>query len=143
MKKPNQYEWLIVAEGSSDIAVYNQYLYSDAVPKSFRIMGVGGKGINIPRDDTGCLETELLASYGFPVKSQDEYESLIDIIKRATTIWGIPDNKDGNPWWGINEKAKMDKFIYAALRHGFKVVDKTPPLPKEPDVIENIRIAMT
>lgn len=50
---------------------------------------------------------------------------------------------DGRCWWEINEKSKMDKFIYVALREGFKVCGKKPALPKEPDIIGNIRIAMS
>jgi hypothetical protein len=227
MKKRSQYDWLIVAEGNSDISVYNEYLDDDNIPLSFRIIGVGGKGyslnmsswdpkhiatlrndsgrtgfkgvilvvdsdadaktpfanyrrgdslfyidsipptperdstgsfwlldsikgikplpvkgINVPRADHGCLETELLSSYGFPTEPQTEYTSFVNIIKQATAEWKIPNNDDGKPWWEINEKAKFDKFIYAALRQGFKVCGKEPALPDEPDVIRNIRTAM-
>jgi hypothetical protein len=99
-------------------------------------------GINVPRTDSGCLETDLLSAYGFPTTQQPEYGSFTNIIKRATTEWKIPYNDDGKPWWEINEKAKMDKFIYSALREGFKVSDKKPALPNEPKVINDIRVAM-
>lgn len=192
MKKSNQYEWLIVTEGNSDITIYKKYLKD----LSFHIIGTGGKGyainmsawdsnciknlendlgrtgfkglilvidsddnsispfrnykrgvnslyinaqptpkkdssgafwvldnlkgteilsikgINVPRANSGCLETELLSAYGFPTKSQPEYNSFIDIIKQATNKWNIQNNDDGKPWWEINEDAKMDKFIY-------------------------------
>jgi hypothetical protein len=228
MRKKNQYDWLIVAEGNSDISVYCEYLNSDGAALLSRIIGVGGKGysvnmkawdakhidtlrtdlgrtefkgvilvvdsddddhdpfsaycrgddsfyigqspppptmdgsnsfwvldslngtnalplrgVNVPRGGYGCLETDLLSAYGFPAGHQPEYVSLCGIIKRATTEWEIPDNNDGKPWWEVNETAKMDKFIYAALRQGFRVSGKEPPLPPEPNVISNIRAAMT
>jgi len=223
MKRQNQYEWLIIAEGNSDIAIYKKYLED----LSFHIIGMGGKGnsinmnawnsncienlkndlgrtgfkglilvidsddnsispfkdykrgadfsyinnqpalkkdasgafwhldnlkgketlsikgINVPRTTTGCLETELLSAYGFPIKSQPEYNSLVDIIKQTTSKWNIPNNNDGKPWWEINEDAKMDKFIYYALRRGFITCKKEPMLPPEPEVIRNIRKAMS
>jgi len=222
LNKSNQYEWLIIVEGSRDVSVYNEYLTD--VP--CKISGLGGKsysinmsswdsksvaalrndlgrtgfkgviiivdsdncdcdpfakycrtidlpyigsvvkpqkdstgsywlldsmrglkslpvrGVNVPRDDNGCLETDLLTAYGFPVEKQIVYTTFVNIIKKASTIWKIPNNNDNKPWWEINEKAKMDKFIYAALREGFCVSDKKPVLPKEPNVISNLRKAM-
>jgi len=227
MTKQNQYEWLIVLEGNSDIAIYNEYLNSSRIKISFQTISGGGKGnainmsawssknvetlrndigragfkglilvvdsdddsaspfnnyrrgdnslyigdkptpvidpdtksfwlldslkgtkvlpvkgINVPRTHNGCLETDLLSAYGFPVEPQPEYSSFINIIKQATIPWQIPNKNDGNPWWEVNEKAKMDKFIYAALRRGFKVCFKEPNLPPEPGVITNLRTAM-
>jgi len=99
-------------------------------------------GINVPRTNHGCLESDLLYSYGFPIENQKEYFSFVSIIKQATTFWKIPVNDDGKIWWETNEKAKMDKFIYAALKQGFRVSNKKVELPKEPEIIKNIRIAM-
>ena len=59
------------------------------------------------------------------------------------TIWKIPNNDDNKTWWEINEKAKMDKFIYTALSEGFNVSGKKPVLPNEPNIISNLRIAMS
>lgn len=230
-QKGNQYEWLIIAEGNSDISVYTAYLKGSNTPVSCRILGVGGKGfslnmegwdenhidivandvgrcgfkgiifiidtddsvtdpfanyirstdsrltyipnltaapildgsgsfwnldylsgnekevvlrgVNVPRNDAGCLESDLLVSYGFPVKTQPEYDSFTGIIKKATVEWAVPNNDDGKPWWELNEKAKMDKFIYAALKQGFKVSDKEPDMPPEPSVVASIRAAMS
>jgi hypothetical protein len=225
-KKPSHHEWLIVFEGNSDIAVYQDYLNNEISPPSFKSISTGGKecvlnmntwnfknhailmtdltrtsfkgvilvvdadvisanpfsnykrrddfsyigdkptpkkddsdafwlldflngrsplpvrGITVPRDNDGCLETVLLSAYGFPIISQPEYDTLADTIKRATTEWKIPDNNDGNPWWKINEKAKIDKFIYSALKNGFKTCAKPPKLPPKPCIIENILTAM-
>ena len=228
MKRPNQYDWLIIAEGNSDISIYNEYLRTDKALLSFKILGVGGKGFSlnmeawdkkhldtvqnelgrvgfrgvilvvdaddisgdqfanyrrsnnihfvgnipppsidptgtywlldnmkgidkplpikgivVPKIGNGCLETELIAAYGFPVEQQPEYSLFTGIIKQATTAWKIPKNKDGKLWWDINEKAKIDKFIYAALRQGFKVCEKEPTLPREPNIISRLRTAMT
>jgi len=100
------------------------------------------KGINTPRLAPGCLETELLLAYGFPISSQPEYDSFVNIIKRATIEWNISNKKDGTPWWQPNEVSKMDKFIYGSLKHGFIFCGREPLLPEEPAVIRNIRIAM-
>jgi len=100
------------------------------------------RGINVPLSSTGCLETDLLLAYGFPIKSQPEYAQCVEIIKQATVAWKISNNMDGNAWWAVNEETKMDKFIYRALIEGFKLFKKYPILPSELDVIRNIRIAM-
>jgi len=101
------------------------------------------RGVNMPFIDRGGLETELLMAYGFPTKGQPEHSCFIDIVKRATKEWNIPNNKDGNPWWTKNETAKMDKFIYAAFREGFITSEKMPVPPiKDPAVINHIRRAM-
>ena len=104
----------------------------------------GGKqipiyGINIPINSTGCLESDLLDSYGFPVAGQPEYESVVDAIQKASTYWQVSVHGDGKKWWEENERAKLDKFIYAAFSRGFEVSRETPTLPNEPDVIKNIR----
>jgi len=76
---------------------------------------------------------------GFPVEGQSEYASVVDAIKKASYHWQIPLHGDGKKWWEINQRAKLDKFIYAAFRRGFEVSKKTPTLPNEPDVIKNIK----
>ena len=230
--KPNQYEWLIVAEGNSDIAIYINYLSESIVPLSFHIISVGGKGyslnmnswnqshidtiitdvgrngfkgiiiivdsdidtkepfnkyrrlnngqisyiektqpkpnldqtksfwnldslhgnnkklvirgVNVPGKSEGCMESDILSAYGFPIEPQQAHKSFIEIIKEATQIWKIPDTDDGKPWWMNNEKAKMDKFIYYALRHGLEIsTRKKISLPLEPQVITDICAAMS
>ena len=102
------------------------------------------KGVNMPNIANGGLETELLEAYGFPTKKQSEYSKFTDIVKHATNVWNIPDNNDGSKWWANNETAKMDKFIYLALKEGFSKVATHPQLPpNNPDVITRIQKAMT
>jgi len=97
-------------------------------------------GISVPVIATGCLETDLLASYGFPVEGQPEYSNFVDIIKKTTDKWQVSEHKDDKKWWEENSKAKLDKFIYHALSHGFYVSRETPGhLPEEPNVIKNIK----
>jgi hypothetical protein len=96
-------------------------------------------GINVPINSTGCLESDLLASYGFPVEGQPEYEGVVDAIQKASNHWQIPKHGDGKQWWEENQKAKLDKFIYAAFAHGFEVSREQPTLPSEPNVIQNIK----
>ncbi len=96
-------------------------------------------GISVPMDSSGCLETELLSSYGFPIEGQPEYTSIADVVKKASEYWKIPKHGDGKDWWEINQKAKMDKFIYSAFTYGFKVSDEEPAPPAVPDVIRNIK----
>lgn len=226
MKKPDRHEWLVIAEGNTDIAVYKEYL-KDCI--SFDMISTGGKnrtlnmngwdakhinvlrhnlgrtgfkglilvvdsddnsaslfenyrrhddsslyvgnkpipamdatslfwvldnikgiktlpvkGIKVPRGDAGCLETDLLSAYGFPIRSQPEHNLFVNIIKQATGVWNIQNKKDGNPWWKTNEDAKMDKFMYLALKQGFAANRVEIPAPlKEPDVIRNMRMAMS
>ncbi|MCL1809905.1 MAG: hypothetical protein FWG42_09120 [Clostridiales bacterium] len=229
MSKERQYEWLIVAEGSSDIAIFREYLKSESIytisvgskgdvlnanawnpndigrldndvgrkgfkgviividtddnscspfdkyrrcdslnykykedkPKPAKnptgdfwfldsFFGttecpvITVRGVTVPNDGSGCLETELLAAYGFPTKPQPHYCSFVDIIKKATEIWKIPNKKNGDVWWKSNETAKMDKFIFYALNYGFKACGQKPahPTEKELSIISNIRKAM-
>lgn len=102
-------------------------------------------GIVVPATGAGCLETDLLTAYRFPIESQPEYSQLTDIIKIAGNpgYWNIPKHKDGKDWWEENEKAKLDKFIYAALTEGFKVSDEEPLMPETPPVITAIMTAMS
>ena len=76
----------------------------------------GGKqipvyGINVPIKSTGCLESDLLASYGFPVEGQSEYASVVDAVQKASVRWQVPMHGDGKNWWEENQRAKLDKFI--------------------------------
>jgi hypothetical protein len=96
-------------------------------------------GISVPVSASGCLETDLLASYGFPVEGQTEYVYITDAIKKASSYWRIPKHGDGKEWWEVNEKAKLDKFIYAALMEGFEVSGETPMLLNEPEVVKRIK----
>ena len=96
-------------------------------------------GINVPTGSEGCLETDLLDSYGFPVEGQIEYANTVDAIQKASGHWQIPKHGDGKNWWEENKRAKLDKFIYSAFSHGFEVSGERPTLPKEPDVIRNIK----
>jgi hypothetical protein len=96
-------------------------------------------GINVPMNTSGCLETDLLDSYGFPVEGQPEYASIVDAIEKATIRWQIPKLGNDKNWWEENSRAKLDKFIYAAFSQGFKVSGETPRLPAEPDAIRQIR----
>ena len=99
-------------------------------------------GIPVPLRTTGCLETDLLASYGFPTEGQKQYDRFTEIIKKATAAWNIPLLGGGGHWYDENYKAKMDKFIYAALAKGFKVSGKKPQLPREPAVISGLKNVM-
>jgi hypothetical protein len=111
-------------------------------------------GISVPMAESGCLETDLLSSYGFPNDGQQEYAILVEIIKKTSNIWNVHKRDYGKSyrvankrkyaeeWWIENKKAKLDKFIYSALSSGFDVCRLTPVLPKEPDVISHIKSAM-
>ena len=96
-------------------------------------------GINVPTGSSGCLETDLLDSYGFPIEGQTEYTSIVDAIQKASGHWQIPKHGDGKDWWEVNKRAKLDKFIYSAFSYGFHVSGKHPILPNEPNVIQNIK----
>ncbi|GHU51605.1 hypothetical protein FACS1894200_11940 [Spirochaetia bacterium] len=100
-------------------------------------------GISIPMNKSGCLETDLLDAYGFPVEGQVEYSSIVEVIEKASPKWHIPKSKGGGNWWDENKKAKFDKFIYSALLHGFRVCRQTPKLLTEPSVIVQIKKAIT
>ncbi len=120
----------------------NQYWHLDT------LLGRGGLvpvyGIIVPATGTGCLETDLLASYGFPVAGQPEYAQFETIIQRASDKWNIPKNQDGKSWWEINKKAKLDKFMYNALMRGFEISlpRRAIPSPPAPAAVTAITAAM-
>jgi 5S rRNA maturation endonuclease (ribonuclease M5) len=96
-------------------------------------------GITVPLKDTGCLETDLLDTYGYPTRAHDDYRELERIIKITSSKWNVHKNADNQEWYDVNHDAKMDKFIYSALHHGFWTVWKAPSLPSEPDIIKHIK----
>jgi 5S rRNA maturation endonuclease (ribonuclease M5) len=55
-------------------------------------------GISVPMGSDGCLETDLLSSYGFPMDGQLEYRSFVNIIKIATSKWNVPQLSGGRDW---------------------------------------------
>lgn len=100
-------------------------------------------GICVPHARNGCLETELLESFGFPIKGQDDYAKFVNLIKKTSGHWNIPPKSGGGNWWDENEKAKMDKFVYISLFVGFNACcEQHPKVPSEPPVITNIKSAM-
>jgi hypothetical protein len=107
--------WIIdKLKGASDITIY---------------------GITVPISGKGCLETMLLADYGFPIPGQKEYEALNGIIIKAGQMWGLTED-----WYREtkNGKARMDKFIYYALTNGFKSIQQKLPAPKPPSALTTI-----
>jgi hypothetical protein len=98
--------------------------------------------ITVPMNQSGCLETDLLTTYGFPVEGQCEYSSFVATIQKASGKWNIPALSGGGNWWDENSRAKLDKFIYSALSCGFYVCRQEPHLPTEPIVITNIKKVM-
>jgi hypothetical protein len=116
------------------------YYYLDALKGTHNIPILG---INVPWSSSGCLESDLLSTYGFPVEGQDEYSQFVEIIKKASGKWQISKQSKKGEWWTENRKAKFDKFIYCALSCGFKVSRKEPQLPHEPEVISKIKSALS
>ena len=97
-------------------------------------------GLCVPASGKGCLETDLLRAYGYPVENENSYDSFADTIKEASEKWDV-DRKD---WWepSKNGKARMDKFMYVALTEGFKANDLKTKLITEPQIITDIKNAM-
>lgn len=124
-------------ENQPQITKINDYWHIDSLEGKKQAVQV--YGIAMPTAQSGCMETELLAAYGFPIAEQAEYAQFVNIIKQATTHWQIPKDGDNKYWYEKNEKAKLDKFIYAALSEGFTVVDKKPIMPSEPCAITTIK----
>jgi hypothetical protein len=96
-------------------------------------------GLSVPVLDRGCLETELLYAYGFPKHDQPEYNDLEAIVKRASKEWQVHKNNQNQEWYDINPQARMDKFIYNALKSGFSSVNQVTHLQKELDIITHIK----
>ncbi|MCL2822378.1 MAG: hypothetical protein FWD57_00115 [Polyangiaceae bacterium] len=122
------------------------YWSLDVIKGAHRSLPV--RGITVPASSDGCLETDLLAAYGFPLPSQDEHAHFTNIIKRATEGWGIACRSDGKPWWYDNEQSKLDKFMFTALDQGFHrccARDKksVPPPRDTPQIIKRLEMAMT
>ncbi|MCL1874702.1 MAG: hypothetical protein FWF87_00420 [Synergistaceae bacterium] len=113
------------------------------------IKGTSGRklpiyGLSAPASGQGCLETDLLRSYGYPA-NEKEWNEFSDVIKSASKSWVAEEkSSDGKEWWDLsrNGKAKMDKFMYAALKIGFEVHRLKIKLIKEPQIIQDIKRAM-
>jgi hypothetical protein len=112
------------------------------------LKGINGQklpiyGLCVPLANEGCLESELLIAHGYPVNDED-YDSFASTIKKATQNWGIEKPKSGDEWWEPkrNGKARMDKFMYTALKKGFEVSDVNTALLREPQIITRIKEAM-
>ena len=108
---------LVVDSDEDDSSVFKKYkrnadssLYVDDVPPPIKkisdtyweldvLNGASGAipviGISVPIDSAGCLETDLLSSYGFPTEGQPEYSCLTDIVKKSSDKWNIPKHGDG------------------------------------------------
>jgi hypothetical protein len=134
---------MIVVEGATDIETYRNLLTRYGVPKEeFALFSAHGKGFVLNASTWNSIRysgTDLLSAYGFPVEGQAEYSQFVDIIKQSSNSWQISQHRDGKQWWEENQKAKLDKFIYSALSHGFEVSQETPNLPQEPTIIKNIK----
>jgi hypothetical protein len=100
-------------------------------------------GLCVPVSNQGCLETDLLRAYAYPIKDED-YDAFAKTIKEASQSWGVGKSKDGKEWWEPerNGKARIDKFMYAALAKGFEVNDLKTRLITEPQIITDIKNAM-
>jgi hypothetical protein len=108
--------------------------------------GIPVYGVKVPYLEKGCLESDLLKAYGCPIEK--DYDNLKTIIIKASEKWNIPKDNNGKCWWEINSKARMDKYIYSALSHGFKIsnpkrysesVWKIPEPKEEPEVIKTLK----
>lgn len=75
-------------------------------------------------------------------------KTVITIVKKVSDAWKNPTHGDNKKWWEVNQKAKLDKFVYLSLSHGFHVCHVCheeftfPALIKEPEVINGIRTVM-
>jgi len=100
-------------------------------------------GLCVPTSGQGCLETNLLKAYSYPVNAKD-YDVFADTIKAASQSWGVTPSDDGCEWWepSRNGKARMDKFMYTALSKGFEVNKLETRLITEPSIITDIKNAM-
>jgi|GEM_PF-1242808 len=115
------------------------------------IKGINGRklpiyGLCVPTAGPGCLETDLLKAYGYPVPdpSDEAYDTFAYTIKAASQSWGVEKSSDGNEWWepSRNGKARMDKFMYVALTQGFLANQLKTKQIAEPQIITDIKNAM-
>jgi hypothetical protein len=119
------------------ITFQNNYWFIDEIRSMSKIPVYG---VTVPLEDTGCLETELLNTYGYPKPQDKDYIELERIIRLTSDKWEIVKDSNGYEWFDSkNHDARMDKFIYSALRKGFESVGKKPVLPREPKAITKIK----
>jgi len=100
-------------------------------------------GLCVPSSGQGCLETDLLRAYGYPVEDED-YNSFASNIRSASQSWGVKKSSDGKEWWDSsrNGKARMDKFMYVALKEGFEIIGEDIKMVNEPQIVTNIKYVM-
>ncbi|MCL2822375.1 MAG: hypothetical protein FWD57_00100 [Polyangiaceae bacterium] len=121
----------------------NSHWNLDIIKGRHRLLAV--LGITVPAAQDGCMETDMLEAYGFPVPSQGQYHDFKSIVVEATRRWDIRGGKD---WWTPNERSKLDKFMYVALTQGFARCcygsrEEDLPGPKhEPQIIVSLRTAV-
>jgi len=119
------------------------YLELDYIIENEKIIPI--RGIHVPHDNAGCLESDLLKSLDGRNNTSNEYKILEKIVISTSKRWNIPKRKDTKHWLdSINKKAKFDKFIYAAFSKGFEacIYGYKLKLPEEPKVITNIKKAI-
>jgi len=112
------------------------------------LKGINGQklpiyGLCVPLASEGCLETELLLAHGYPVQKKD-YDIFANTIREASENWSGRKSAKGDEWWqpSRNGKARMDKFMYIALKMGFEANDVNTKLKREPLIITRIKQAM-
>jgi 5S rRNA maturation endonuclease (ribonuclease M5) len=132
-KRNNNFDYV---DKEPNFILYTDYILLDNLDATNEIPIYG---ITVPLNDTGCLETDLLNTYGYPTRAHKDYDELERIIKATSGKWNIHKDRMNREWYDINHDAKMDKFIYSALHHGFWTVWKAPSLPSEPDIIKHIK----
>ncbi|MDR0617046.1 MAG: hypothetical protein LBG29_09590 [Synergistaceae bacterium] len=120
------------------------------VMKLDSMIGINGRklpilGLSVPVAGGGCLETDLMRSYGYPVESEDSYAVFSDVIKAASFSWVVPKPDDEADWWAPdkNGKARMDKFMYSALAEGFRVSHLEVKQIQAPQIIQDIKTSMS
>ena len=113
-----------------------------------RLKGTDGRklpiyGLCVPTSGQGCLETDLIQAYGYPIEAED-YDTFADTIKEASKIWCEYMSEDKKPWWDQerNGKARIDKVMYQALLGGFDVRFLNLKQIREPQIITDIKNAM-
>jgi len=101
-------------------------------------------GLCVPASGQGCIETDLLQAYGYPANEED-YDSFASNIRLASQSWCADKPSNGNEWWNSsrNGKARMDKFMYVALKEGFETIGEDIKMVIEPQIITDIKYAMS